>query len=123
MMEHVGTVDGTSRVHLWGRWEGRFESAGVVDDPVHTVDLRVELTAPSGRQRTVRAFWDGGQTWRARACLDEVGTWSYAAHSEQAIAGLDGETGSIACVQYTGDNPLYRHGAVGLSPIAPQPGP
>ena len=122
MMQHEAS--GTGRgvgspadgVHRWGRWEGQFESAAQVDDPVHAVDLRIELLAPSGTRHSVSAFWDGGRTWRARWCPDELGTWTYSTQVAPAVAGLEGRTGSFRCVAYEGENRLYRHGAIGIAP-------
>jgi hypothetical protein len=49
-----GLDDSTSyvRMHRWGRWEGRFESREAYGDPVHTVEMRVALVAPSGARHT-----------------------------------------------------------------------
>jgi hypothetical protein len=106
-----------STVHQWGRWEGHFVSAAEIADPTHDVDLRVAFTAPSGAQRTVGAFWDGGRTWRARFSPDEVGAWTYTTRcAAPAAAGLDGRSGAFTCTPYEGGNPLYRHGAVRVAP-------
>jgi hypothetical protein len=115
--EDISSVSGATVVHQWGRWEGRFESAADHADPLQGVDLRVELTAPSGARRTIAAFWDGGRNWRARFCPDEQGTWTYRTQCLGAVDhGLDGRSGSLACVAYEGDNPLYRHGVIRLAP-------
>src|SRR5689334_14785674 len=97
-------------IHQWGRWEGYFESASAVDDPVHTVDLSVELVAPSGDRHRVAAFWDGDRAWRARYSPGAVGIWTYTTRSTPAVDGLNGQQGTFAVVPYEGDNPLYRHG-------------
>lgn len=110
----TATDPGVARVHRWGRWEGTFESNTEIADPVHEVDLRVEIIAPSGTRRTIPAFWDGGRTWRVRFCPDEIGDWSYTTRSTPDVPGLDGQAGSFVCVPYDGDNSLYRHGRVGL---------
>src|SRR5437870_1472146 len=107
---------GPPRVHRWGRWEGRFESRDAHGDPVHTVEMRVELAAPSGTRHTAPAFWDGDRTWRVRFCPDEIGMWTYATRCEPADPGLEGQTGAFTCVPYEGDNPLYRHGVVEVAP-------
>lgn len=108
--------DSTAAVHQWGRWEGQFESSQEIADPVHTVRLRVDLRAPSGKGHAVEAFWDGGRTWRARFSPDETGTWSYTTHGTPTTPGLDGQSGSFSCVAYAGDNLLYRHGRVDVAP-------
>jgi len=108
--------DDASSVHQWGRWEGRFESSREIDDPTHTVELQVELTAPSGARHDLPAFWDGGRVWRARFCPGETGVWHYASRATPDDPGLDGREGAFDCVAYQGDNRLYQHGVVGVAP-------
>src|SRR5690242_10342918 len=103
-------------IHQWGRWEGYFESVAAVDYPVHVVDLRVELVAPSGDRHHMTAFWDGDRAWRARYSPGEVGTWTYITRWAPPVDGLDGQQGTLAVAPYEGDNPLYRHCAVGVAP-------
>lgn len=103
-------------VHVWGCWEGTFQSARRHDDPVHAVTLTVDLRAPSGARHRVAAFWDGEQTWRARFRPGEAGTWSFETHAEPRDEGLDGRRGTFVCTPYAGDNPLYRHGEVRCAP-------
>lgn len=66
----------------------------------------VHFTSPSGRLIPADSFWDGGDTWRVRFSPDELGQWTWRASAAE---------GSFTCVPYQGDNPLYRHGVVGLS--------
>ena len=51
---------------------------GDVADPFATV-ATVTFKTPSGagQAKTVEMFWDGGNTWRARAYVSETGTWSW----------------------------------------------
>ncbi|MCC6362802.1 MAG: DUF5060 domain-containing protein [Bryobacterales bacterium] len=58
---------------------------------VHEIELRqrpgggnpfaaastVKFTAPSGRETAVKAFYDGGETWRARVYVSESGQWRW----------------------------------------------
>lgn len=100
-------------VHRWGRWEGRFTSQFDYPEPLQTVDLTVELSAPSGTKHTARAFWDGDRTWRVRFCPDEVGSWDYQTDcSNPADGGLHQRRGTFECHPYDGENPLYRHGQI-----------
>jgi hypothetical protein len=100
-------------VHLWGRWEGAFASERDHPDPVQSIQLDLELIAPSGARQRAAGFWDGGRTWRARFCPDEVGIWRYETRcSDPSDAGLHSRAGTFACVLYEGDNPLYRHGQI-----------
>jgi hypothetical protein len=100
----------------WDAHELAFESARERIDPYLEVDVRVEWTSPTGRTETLDSFWDGGRTWRARARLDEPGTWSWRSTcSDGSDAGLAGLHGTVECDPYDGPNPLYRHGPVTVS--------
>ena len=102
-------------VHQWGRYEGVLEGSVVHEDPVQGLDVRVSFSGPSGRVKTVPAFWDGGATWRARFCPDEPGDWSARVTGEVADPALSRWTASFVCTSYQGDNPLYRHGTVNVA--------
>jgi len=102
-----------TQVSKWNVFEARMESAHDYDNSFWDVTVQVHLTAPSGRQCTVDAFWDGARTWRVRFCPDETGEWQW--KSESGEAGLNGQQGSFYCVPYTGDNLLYQHGPPRLS--------
>jgi hypothetical protein len=102
-----------SLVHRWGRWEDDLTSQRERTNPVQEVEVRVELTAPSGARHRADGFWDGGRTWRVRFCPDEIGMWRFETScSDPTDSGLHGWTGAFTCVPYEGDNPLYRHGQI-----------
>ena len=105
----------TASVHSAGRYEGVMESARVYENPVHDVEVMVEFVSPSGRRKTVDAFWDGGQTWRARFSPDEVGGWEARAVGDVGDVGLDSWSASFESTPYAGENPLYAHGPVRVS--------
>lgn len=103
----------TESVPRWTAHELTFESERTWDDPFWDVDLTVELTAPSGAVTTIDGFWDGGATWRARVRPDEIGAWHWrSVVNPTGDTGLEGRSGSFACVPYKGPNPVYRHGPV-----------
>jgi hypothetical protein len=49
----------------------------------------------SDRAVTVGAFYDGGNTWRARVYLTEAGTWKWSSRCS-GDKGLDGQSGTFA---------------------------
>jgi hypothetical protein len=101
--------DGTvNRVHEW-----TFASAKAYADPFNEVTLDLVVTAPDGQRLRVPAFWAGQQTWRARYSSPQPGLHRWKLEcSDHANRDLDGVEGSIRLAPYTGDNPLWRHGAV-----------
>ena len=82
-------------------------------DPFKEVNLDVVFTDPQGTQKTVPAFWAGGDQWKVRYASPVVGTHRYRTQcSDGKDAGLHGLGGRIEIKPYTGKNPLYRHGPI-----------
>jgi hypothetical protein len=100
----------------WGLFEATFTSAASSDNPLQDTELQVTFTAPSGKARTVRGFWDGGSTWRVRFSPDERGGWKYTTRAvPESDRGLHGQTGAFQVVGPAGPTRLDRHGPVGVS--------
>ncbi len=95
-----------TEVPIHGVGEAELRGAEPFDKPLQQVDVRVGLTSPSGRRRTIDAFWDGERVWRFRFSPDEVGTWTWHSACEQDAA-LAGQ-GRIQCVadERAGHGPL-----------------
>lgn len=89
-------------VPLWGRWDHLFP----VTAP--TADITVELTSPSGRQRTVPAFLDV-EGWRVRFMPDKEGVWKF--RSDSTMGGLKEFTGSFVC-KADPRNRFLKHGPI-----------
>ena len=68
---------------------------GSVANPFDTL-ATVKFVPPSGEKhaKTVYAFYDGGNTWRARVYVSEVGTWKWTSVSS-ADRRLEGKTGTF----------------------------
>lgn len=97
-------------------FEEMLESGRDYENPFWDVTTRVNFTSPSGKEKFVDAFWDGGQTWRVRFCPDEVGEWRWQSEcSDSANTGLHDQQGGFRCMPYEGDNNLYLHGIPKLS--------
>ncbi|MBE2215399.1 MAG: DUF5060 domain-containing protein [Opitutaceae bacterium] len=84
---------GTDPVAKFGVHEIVLTGNGAVENPFDT-DATITFTPPSGRQRecTVHAFYDGGNTWRARVFVSEAGDWSWASRAP-GDSGLEGRRG------------------------------
>ena len=61
---------------------------GMYMNPYTQVTVTATFTAPSGATRTVRGFWDGGNTFRVRYTPMEVGTYTYVIASNTGDPGL-----------------------------------
>lgn len=70
---------------------------GSTTNPFDTI-ATVRFTPPSGaaNAKTAWAFYDGGNTWRARVYLTEAGPWTWSSSCE-TDTGLAGKTGSFSC--------------------------
>lgn len=103
-------------VHLWGRFEASFESETDYDNPLQDAELRVTFIAPSGKAHEVDGFWDGGNRWRVRFMPDELGTWRFTtACSDEANAGLHGQSGGFTCTPAAGATLFGVHGPLRVS--------
>lgn len=71
-------VAGASAVPEFGVYQVSLVGNGSVPNPYDTV-ATVTFTPPSGpaRAKTVNAFYDGGNTWRARVYANEIGRWTW----------------------------------------------
>jgi hypothetical protein len=104
------------KVSQWTRFELELTSAIDYDNPIQDAEIIATFQSPNGRNLTVNGFWDGGRTWKIRFSPDETGQWTYVTHcSNTSDQGLNNQKGSFDCIPYSGDNPLYKHGAIHIS--------
>jgi len=103
---------------VWTKHEISFESSEVYDNPIYDVkDFIITFTAPSGRVKVVRGFWDGGKIWKVRFMPDETGLWHWASEcSNENNDGLHGQSGDFTCVPNSDDKAIFQKGAVGHQP-------
>lgn len=103
---------------VWKKHEIRFVSTKAYDNPVYDVrDFRIEFTAPSGRSKVVRGFWDGGTDWKVRFLPDETGTWKWkSVCSDEQNAGLHNRNGTFECVPNSSAESLFQKGAIQHEP-------
>ena len=80
----------------YGVYEVVLTGNGSVSNPFDTV-ATVTFIPPSGSgsAKTIEAFYDGGNTWKARVYTSEVGDWTWSSASA-ADPGLDGQNGSFS---------------------------
>jgi hypothetical protein len=93
-----------------------FRAEKAYTNPFHEVTMDVVFTDPEGAEKTVPAFWAGGNEWKVRYASPVVGTHSYRSIcGDSDDAGLHAIEGRIDIKPYTGNNPLYRHGPIQVS--------
>jgi hypothetical protein len=85
--------------------------------PFSEVEFDALVTEPDGRKLRVPGFWAGGRRWCFRFATGKPGRVSWRTEcSDASDAGLHGVEGEIEVIPYGGENPLYRHGPVRVSP-------
>lgn len=89
---------GTTTAKLFGVHEIVFTGDGSVTNAFDT-EAQVTFVPPSGVANavTVKAFYDGGNTWRARLYVSEVGAWTWTSNSLDD-PGLHGQAGAFSSV-------------------------
>jgi len=92
----------------WSLFELTLIAEQDYSNPYNQVSLIANFSGPAGRQKTIRGFWDGGNSFKVRFNPDIQGTWSYSTFSVPADAGLT-KTGSIQVGQpVTGSRGFLR---------------
>ena len=91
-----------------------FTAARSYENPFLDVEIWAAFTGPSGRVIRREAYWDGGETYRVSFAATEPGLWRYTLEAPED-SGLNGVSGELECVPYTGELPIYRHGFLRVS--------
>ena len=97
--------------------EWSFPSAREYGDPCNEVELSAVVTDPDGKQTVVPAFWAGGSFWGIRYSSSTIGRHVLETTcSDETNADLHGRRELLEVTPYQGDNPLFRHGPLTVSP-------
>lgn len=104
------------QIEQWRTGVIELNAALSYQNPFLDTDVFCTFTAPSGRKLRLLAYWDGGSSYKIRFAPTEPGVWTYRTEASTADPGLDGVTGSVTCVPYTGEKELYRHGFLRVGP-------
>jgi len=94
-----------------------FQGENSRSNPFLEIELDVVITDPQGMEKTVPAFWDGGNWWKVRYASPVLGVHRYRTRfTDTRDAGLHGIEGQVEVIPYHGENPLYRHGPIQVAP-------
>lgn len=101
-----------SQTQKYGRFEHAFTSTKDYENALYDVGtFDITFTSPSGREKTVRGFWDGGRTWKVRFMPDELGTWTFkSVSSDKNNPGLHDVSGTFECIENESDLDIYQKG-------------
>jgi hypothetical protein len=98
----VATLGGqvSAGTHVYEVVEKVFHAQKDYDNAYLEVDLWVALTGPGGTYR-IPAFWDGGNTFRARLVATAPGQWRWSTSHQTGDSGLDGQRGTFSAAAWT----------------------
>lgn len=98
----------------WHKYELSFTSSVAYENPIQDVrSFEVAFTSPSGNQKTINGFWDGGDVWRARFMPFETGKWTFETKcSDTKNTGLNNQKGAFICKPNTDQKDIYKHGPI-----------
>ncbi len=85
------------RIERFAVFEAEFQAATQPANPYTAITAEAVFLRPDGRSWRAPLFWDGGRSWKLRVSPDAAGRWTFTVRSSDA--GLDGRTGSFACVE------------------------
>lgn len=108
----------TDRTEIWGKYEIPFTSSNTYDNPIYNVkDFKITFISPSGREKIVRGFWDGGTDWKVRFLPDETGVWNWKTEcTDKDNSGLHNQSGKFECVPNVSEDPIFQKGAIQHEP-------
>ena len=63
------------------------------------------------RTYNIPCYWDGANVFTVRFAPTETGVWDYVTSCD-SDPSLNGLSGGVECIEYSGDLPIYKHGFV-----------
>ncbi len=103
------------KLEKWRAGEIAFSAENSYNDPFMDVDFSVTFISEQGTELVRPGFWDGENVWKVRFAPTELGKWTYKTCASSVDNGLNGITGEIECVEYTGEHEIYKRGFVKVS--------
>lgn len=98
---------GAASAKMFGTHEIVLTGDGSVTNPFNTV-VTLTFVPPSGKSKIVHAFYDGGDAWRARAYITEVGRWRWSSASADDPQ-LNNKSGSFTAARSDLRGMLRKH--------------
>lgn len=103
-----------SQTAIFDRFEHVFTSTKDYENALYDVNsFDITFSSPTGQEKTVRGFWDGGKTWKVRFMPNEVGTWSFkTTSSDKSNSGLHEVSGTFECIANQSGLDIYQKGSL-----------
>jgi hypothetical protein len=97
--------------------EWTYTSQKTYRDPFQDATIDAVIESPTGGRQRLPGFWAGGDRWRFRFSSSKEGTYCFrTACSDTSNRRLHGRRGRVVVEPYTGQNELYRRGAIHINP-------
>jgi hypothetical protein len=96
--------------------EWAYQAENTYSNPFYDVELMAEISDGDGKVVRLPAFWAGGNEWRFRFSANEAGEYSFQTICSTDDKGLHDKKGTITVVPYQGNNLLYSHGTIQITP-------
>ncbi len=77
-------VNGNQTAPHFGVYEVQLKKYSPKGNPFFDVSIQVDFIRPDGKKVRVNGFYDGNQTYKARAYCDQVGEWQWRCVSEHS---------------------------------------
>jgi len=81
-------------IRKWEVTEISLNATGNYNNPYLDVDVTGRFMSPNGKEKSIRAFWNGGSTFIIRFTPDEEGFWTYHITANKDDPGLQ-KSGSL----------------------------
>jgi hypothetical protein len=75
-------------IKKWEVFDIPLEAAGKYDNPYMEMDVTGSFTSPSGKEKSIRGFWNGSRSFVLRFTPDEEGAWTYTISNNMDDRGL-----------------------------------
>lgn len=104
-----GIINGNAEI--WVANEAEFQSPVSYERPFYDVEFDFVFThKESNKELRIPAFWDGEDTFKVRFALTDLGEWNYKIFCSDESNSLNGEEGTVNCIEYSGEHEIYRRG-------------
>lgn len=97
------------KIQQWRAGILSFDSTATPANPFLDITITATFTHPRGKFITREAYWDVGSNYKISFAPTILGQWAYTLSAPEET-GLNGKTGEVECIPYTGDKPIYKHG-------------
>ena len=102
------------KVELWRQTVITLTCRKIPENPFLDIEIIGVFVGPNGELIRREAYWDGENRYGLSFAPVAIGVWRYTIDAPEET-GLNGLSGELECVPYTGELPIYQHGFLRVS--------